>query len=588
MRTRLRARKWLRPLSLMVSLLLAVMAPLNGSWALGGASAAAQAGGGPVGLLSTAAPCLAINSSVAASPAGTVQLTWNGTAQGGRVVLDVAGTTAAQPVWVNGQRVGSVPAGAQGTPCGLGQAVYLDIPAATLRQGANQIQIGDSGQPGNAWTAANARVEVLGPVQPAPSSLHVPTIGAAAVSQIVAFTNHYDGSSQQAAVQTPDGYTGASPVPLVIYAHSRYGDMEEGINELGAAANARGWLLASPQLHGHWPIPPNPPGAFAYASLESQYDILGTLQYLLSQGGYNVDTSRIYLVGYSMGGQIATVTSAKYPDVFAALFDDKGPTNFGDWYYQQIALPNHSQQTTAMKQECYTGTSANPTPQPPPGNWFCYHRRSADELEPNLLHVPMSMTHSYDDLEVPITHSITLRDDVNNLGPDQPLVLYTDTTVGPTCPPYYHCYVPDPNAVLSYFQPYTLQAAPTHINIVSDESKSYYWLNIAQSGGDHWSYVETTASLVAHTVTLVVTDKNSLSLGLNLGTSPIQDWAGLSHPGLGLAAGTYHVQGAGLNTNMSYSSGYLTLPLPVTNQAVITIAPTNLTVHNLFLPAILK
>ena len=246
---------------------------------------------------------------------------------------------------------------------------------------------------GNAWTAANVRLEVFGSLQPSRIQSPSGPQAAALINQVVYFTNHYDGSSQPTAIQIPDGYTGSSPVPLVVYAHTRYGKMEEGIDELGAAANAKGWLLGSPQLHGHWPFPPDPPGAFAYASLESQYDVIGTVQYMLNH--YNVDRHRIYLVGYSMGAQISTVTGAKYPDIFAAIFDDKGPTDFADWYSQQSALSGHSQQVNAMKQECYTGSPSSPAPQSPSGNLFCYHRRSSDELEPNLIHTPISMTHSF-------------------------------------------------------------------------------------------------------------------------------------------------------------------------------------------------
>ena len=42
---------------------------------------------------------------------------------------------------------------------------------------------------------------------------------------------------------------------------------------------------------------------------------------------YNVKLDRIYLVGYSMGVQIVAVTAAKFPHVFAAVLDNKGPTD---------------------------------------------------------------------------------------------------------------------------------------------------------------------------------------------------------------------------------------------------------------------
>jgi pimeloyl-ACP methyl ester carboxylesterase len=539
----------------------------------GGYAAYAPDPTGPTGILSSALPCLATHSATA-GPNGLIQFSWSGTAQAARLVFNAAGTHAAQPVALNGQVVGRAPAGAEGTPCGLGQAVYIDLNPAVLKQGLNQVSISDAALPGEAWTAANVRLEVFGAVQAsnATQGLTPNVQTAAASSTIISFVSKYDGSTQQAVVQTPSGYTGSSPVPLVIYAHSRYGDMEEGADVLGTAADAKGWLLASPQLHGHWPTPPSPPGAFAYASLESQYDILDTIKYVLTHSPYNVDRSRIYLVGYSMGGQVATVTGAKYPDVFAALFDNKGPTDFAEWYYEQTALPGHSQQTTAMKDECYSGTRANPTPQAPPGNLFCYHRRSSVEMAQNLIHEPISMTHSFDDQEVPITHSLNLRDDINSFGPDQPASVYVDTTVGPTCGGFNHCYLPDPNDVMAFLSGYSLNDHQTHLNLISDQSKSYYWVNIAQSGGDHWTYVEATANVGQATVSLTLTDARSLTLGLNLGSGSLTDWATLKHSGLGLPAGTYHITGGGLDKTLNYSSGYLSFTVGATNNTVVNVA----------------
>jgi len=547
---------------------------------------------GPIGLVSNAITCLAINSS-SASSAGTIQFSWTGSAQNASLVLGVAGAQAAQPVLVNGQWVGDVPAGAPDAPCSRGQAAILNFSPSILRQGDNQIEIGDTGQPGNAWTAANVRLEVFGQVQPAatqttgPSSPQQPAV----TNQIVSFTNHYDGSTQKADIQLPDGYSTANPVPLVIYAHTRYADMTEGADVLGTAANTRHWLLATPQLHGHWPSAPNPPGAFAYASLESQYDILGTIQYLLSHGSYNVDRRHIYLVGYSMGGQVATVTAAKYPDVFAALFDVKGPTDFGEWYDDQGTLLGYnSQQVVAMRDECYTNSPNPLTPQPPSGNLFCYHRRSSVELASNLIHEPISMTHSFDDQQVPIAHSYNLRDAINSFGPDRPASVFVDTVQGPACggSAYHHCYEPDPNAVMGFLNAFALPFNQTHLNLVTDESKAYYWLNIAQSGGNHWSYVEARANLGLRTVSLTITDNKNLTIGVNLGSAAIVDWAGLSHPGLGLPGGTYHVTGAGVDTYIPYSSGYLQFTVPATAQGVVTISPSSVTIRQLFLPVILR
>ena len=79
-----------------------------------------------------------------------------------------------------------------------------------------------------------------------------------------------------------------------------------------------------------------------------------------------------------------------------------------------------------------------------------------------------------------------------------------------------------------------------------------------------------------------------LTLGLNLGSGSIQDWIGLSHPGLGLPSGTYHIKGGGIDQNIFYSSGYLQFTLPATNGSLVTISSTSTTVFQLYLPMIIR
>ena len=268
------------------------------------------------------------------------RLNWSGKAERARLILTVSGAEAAHSIKVNGRRVGSVPVYQDGQPCHGGEVFYIDVPLAAVAQGPNRIEITNDAQSGDSWTAAQVRLEVLGNLPLAP--LRPASVSASTAFTFVAtFINPYDGTSQEAIVQIPAGYNPASPTPLVIFVHGRSGAMEDGATVLGAAADARGWLLASAQLHGSWtgtitnPIP-NPPGKYAYASLESQYDVVGTVGYMRAH--YNVNLDRIYLVGYSMGGQIAAVTIAKFPHLFAAVFDNKGPSDMVRWYPENTRL----------------------------------------------------------------------------------------------------------------------------------------------------------------------------------------------------------------------------------------------------------
>ncbi|HID08379.1 MAG TPA: DUF2920 family protein, partial [Armatimonadetes bacterium] len=469
-------------------------------------------------------------------------------------------------------------------------------------QGDNLIEITNDALPSDSWTATNVRLEVFGDITVSqiggPDSTgqigatDITATDATSYTLIITFTNSYDGSSQEAMAQIPDGYDDDTPTPLVIFAHGRSSVMEEGIDTFDIAASDKGWLLASPEMHGSWPIPPEcfvypnecdyddqvlagttspnaqpKPGAYAHASVESQYDIIGTVNYMVNH--YNVQHDQIYLVGYSMGGQIATVTAAKFPHLFAAVFDNKGITNMEQWYEERDSY--YTRRT--LEKECHVG-GVRKTPAENP---FCYERRTSVNFASNYIHVPISMTHSVSDTLVPITHSFNLRDAINSYGPDQLAVVYEDTVIGPTCDDggRYHCYEPDPMAVLNFLELFTLNNNPTYFNITTDESKSYHWLNIAQAGGDHWSQVETAYYPISATVTATISDTQPLTVAFNLGSTALSSTSitdKLKQPGMGLPATTYLVKGGGNNYLHDYESGYLTTTLVITGQFGLTIS----------------
>ena len=148
----------------------------------------------------------------------------------------------------------------------------------------------------------------------------------------------------------------------------------------------------------------------------------------------------------------------------------------------------------------------------------------------------------------------------------------------------FHCYKPDPAAVLNFLGQYTLNNTPTHINITTDESKSYYWLDIDQTGGEHWTQVEVTKT--GFDITASISDTNQLTLGFNLGAGAITDI--IPQPGLGLPPGIYSIKGGGNDTIAVYTSGYL----PVTVSSATS--PLNLTIslidggEKVYLPIVIK
>lgn len=528
-----------------------------------------------IGLASPALDCLAAGSK-AERAAGDVALAWTGQAERARLILRAAGNQVAQPVRVNGHLVGYVPAAVGSEVC-WGEPVYLDVPVSILAQGQNRIEISAEALPGDEWSAAQVRLEVIGPIG-RPVVEGALAEGGGPVSLTVQFENAYDDTPQEAWLQVPSGYQGSVPAPVVVYVHGRtsymYEPAEPG-NQFAAEAEARGWLLVSPEMHGRWPgtgaVPtPDPPGKYAYASMESQYDVIGALQYVL--GHYNVQRERLYLIGPSMGGQIGAIAVAKYPDVFAAATIFKAPSDMAQWHGQSTSFHQDW-----MERECYTGSSSNPTPQPPSQNPVCYARRSGQMFASNYVHVPVTLSHSLVDALVPVTHSFQLRDRINSFGPDQPAIVYVDTVVGPTCPytppspPGYHCFEPPAEDVFDFFQQHTLDNTQLDLNVTTDEPKPFYWLNLDQTGSAHWSQARAVANLSAQAVTLTVSDTQTLNLGINLGTDPITGTDAFVRPGLGFMTGTYTVSYGVSHTLVDYTTGYLSVTAPLTGQYVVTI-----------------
>lgn len=544
-----------------------------------------------IGLTSSATGCLSIGDPphLPGHGTGVVRLTWQGQIERAQLLLSVAGASAAHTIRVNGQAVALAPVYPGGQPCGDEAYFRLDVPPEVVVQGENLIEITNDALQGDSWTASHVRLQLFGDITPQSLTGLADAQGVAAMTAafMFTFTNLYDGSSQEAVAQVPVGYDGNTPTPLVIYAHSRTGVMEEGIDVLGTAANLRGWLLASPEMHGSWIVPaecyvyPNDcdyddqvlagttsptaeprPGAFAHASLESQYDIIGTARYMVEH--YNVKPDQIYLAGYSMGGQIATLTAARFPHLFAAVFDNKGITDLEQWYWERTSYTKNT-----LRKECHTAG----VPQSPLENPFCYDRRSSVNFGSDYLHTPISITHSLSDEVVPIHHSYDLRDAINSYGPDYPASIFVENggnDGGSACG--YHCYEPDPAAVLGFLEPFSLNNTPTHLYITTDESKSYYWMNLAQTGGDHFSQVEVTYSPPSATVVAVISDTHPLKVAFNLGATAIPGPVGIGQPGMGLPATTYLINGGGNSRLENYTSGYLTTTLTFTGRFTLTVS----------------
>jgi poly(3-hydroxybutyrate) depolymerase len=536
-----------------------------------------QDDGRRVGLVSTEAKCLAVQSGIPDSASATVRLQWEGQIEEAFLVLSAAGSEGGHSIYVNGRFVGRAPVRPDGQPCEVSSPAEIPIPPEVLVEGENVIVLTNDANPNDGWTAANLRLEIHGilsgppvAVLEAPSpTLSPPDIGATAViSDWVLLTSSYDGIQQVAWYQVPDCYTGSTSVPLLIGIHGMGSGSGQGTRDfLATEADSRCWLLAAPDMHGNYH---QNTGQYALAWPGAQHDIIDTIVYMMDN--YNVDTSRIYVTGGSMGGQTTAMMAAKYPDVFAAAVPWKPLTDLTDWYYELDDLDDPYDTLPEIRRETggtFTGTT-------PPEAPFEYQRRSPIEMPQNSQLIPIKMWHDEDDLLVPIHHSIDFRDAVNDhWNPPTPVTLIEVGSGEYECPtdPYDHCYNPLPADIFDFLSGFTLNTAPPiSLTIRTDESKPFYWLNFAQTGGDHWSEVEAAYSLASETVTATISDTQPLTLAFNLASTPIIGPAGISRPGTGLPATTYLVSGGGNYKLEDYTSGYLTVPLTTTGQFTLTIS----------------
>jgi pimeloyl-ACP methyl ester carboxylesterase len=544
---------------------------------------------GQTGIAGDPLRCLAIDQSRDLPSSGTVELRWAGEVETARLILTVAGSEAAHTIRLNGQPVAVAPIFPDGRFCEEGEVYYLDVPPALLVQGANSIELTDDALPGDSWSASSIRLEVLGrlaqPDGAAEGGFQV--AATTATRSTINFVNSYDGSTQQARIQVPSGYDGSTPKPLLLYVHPRSNDMYSGENMgLDVAVDNMGWFYGSPQLHGSWPgtsaYPvPNPPGQYAYASLESQYDVIGTIQYLVDR--YNIDPDRIYLYGQSMGAQVGEVVVAKFPSIFAAAFFNKGPSDWTLWYQQtqQLIQQGYPQiwHRQWMERECHLMINGVPTARTPAQNPFCYEQRSSLPYARNLRYVPLMLTHSAADRLVPVVHSSNLQNSVNSWGPSSPVGFVADTVVGPTCTdqgskdptPYYHCMVDDHQTVLNYLAQHTRMGRPLNLDIATTQAQVFYWLKVGSIGNSRWAYVQANADLARQSMIAQINAANPLVLSFNLGTVPVQ--AITPHAGIGLTATTYLVKEQGRPAYVAdYAGGYLDVPLNSTGSYSLSIA----------------
>lgn len=279
------------------------------------------------------------------------------------------------------------------------------------------------------------------------------------------FTSTYDGSTQRAVMQVPTGYQAGQPAPLLVVLHDWEQDRMPPFDDTKAAADAAGWLLVSPDMHGENTPDPAHPAWYTLASRASQRDILDSIHWVRSQ--YTVDPSRIYIAGKGMGGQTALITAAKNPGVFAAVVSDRGFTSLLFWRDDAPA-------SRRAIIEAETGGHPDVVP------WE-YQRRSmlrdyVDQFNyvMNYSNTPVLLYAATGDTFVQPYHSENLRASI--------LAAYPAATVTLTSFAGDHdTPVPGgPAATIQWLSGRVLAPPPSQFHVVTDESTAFWWMGVTQ------------------------------------------------------------------------------------------------------------
>jgi dienelactone hydrolase len=438
---------------------------------------------------------------------GDMYIVWQGTVSSAKLVGDEFNVGARNDIYLNDAFIGKSIIDGSATNGGWceprpGGTKEWEIDPALLRQGFNRVRLTSAlqgnGQP-DEWGMSNVHLVLQGD-----------DLIAAQVVDFT-FTSSYDSTTQPAALQVPTSYQPGQPAPLLVAIHGWGDNRWAPINDYGEVANNAGWLLVSADLHGERSAYPRPPSDHPLASRASQQDILDSIQWVRQR--YNVDPSRIYLTGTSMGSQIALVTAAKNPGLFAAVVADRGPTDLARWYVE----------SEPWRQMLIAQELGGP---PDTGTWFEYQRRSPLSFARNLTHTPLRIYHATGDTTVLPHHSEDMVAAIQAARPDAPLSYLT-------FPGDHTTPIPGGKAaVVQWLSGYSLGAPPAAFDAISDTSTTLWWVRIAQqAGAPRWSTVEA-AQAAGGRLTVKLVDDTGLdaavhvvSMGLPAGRTVVEDLA---------------------------------------------------------------
>lgn len=168
------------------------------------------------------------------------------------------------------------------------------------------------------------------------------------------FTTIVDGNEREYYVHVPKSYTGETAVPVVFMLHGTGGDGEKfynisGWKELGEDENIitvfpsswRYCIIDNGETKNttKWNTPPD--AEFSFCAGQKPQDDIKFLNTVITEitSKYKIDSKRIYLAGFSNGGQMAAKCVIELSDKFAAIAENAGSFYIDAAYTPKRKLP---------------------------------------------------------------------------------------------------------------------------------------------------------------------------------------------------------------------------------------------------------
>lgn len=168
------------------------------------------------------------------------------------------------------------------------------------------------------------------------------------------FTVNIDGVQREYFVHVPAGYNDNSATPLVFMLHGTGGDGEKmydisGWKELGETENlltvfpssGRYCIIDDGETKNTTKWNTTPDTEWIFCAGQTPLDDIKFLRAVIAEvsAKFNIDSKRIYLNGFSNGGQMAAKCSVEMSDVLAAVCENAGSFFIDTVYIPKRKLP---------------------------------------------------------------------------------------------------------------------------------------------------------------------------------------------------------------------------------------------------------